>query len=236
MSSHPKLSSLIDKAVFDYDMIQDGDRILVGASGGKDSTALVEYFALRSRRPDCRFSYTAVTVQSDFAPPLPDSILALFRQWNVPHQTVYADIIARLKPGRKMNCWWCSTQRRTELLQYAIANGYNKLALGHHMDDILETLLMNMLEKGELSAMPPKLVYDEYPVTILRPLCYAGVDTIIEHAKEEGYFGWTCTCSYQDNSGRKEARELLQALTGGDKGRKERLFMSLKNIQTKYLP
>jgi len=236
MAGNPKLSSLIDKAVFDYNMIEDGDRILVGASGGKDSTALIEYFAQRAKRPHCNYEWKALTIQSDFAPPFPSGIRALFSAWNVPYESVDADVLARLKPGRKMNCWWCSTQRRTELLNYAVANGYNKLALGHHLDDILETLLMNMLFKGELSAMPPKLVYDKYPVTILRPLCYVSVDTIIEHAKQCGYYGWTCTCSYQDNSGRKEARKLLQDLTGGESAKKERLFASLKNIQTRYLP
>lgn len=236
MTKSPNLSSLIDKAIFDYNMIEDGDRILVGASGGKDSTALIEYFSRRAKRPHCNFTYKALTVQSDFAPPLPAGITALFSTWNVPHETVRADVLARLKPGRKMNCWWCSTQRRTELLNYAVANGYNKLALGHHLDDILETLLMNMLGKGELSTMPPKLAYDEYPVTILRPLCYVSVDTLIEHAKREGYYGWTCTCSYQNNSGRKEAHKLLQNLTGGENAKKERLFASLRNIRTSYLP
>jgi tRNA 2-thiocytidine biosynthesis protein TtcA len=237
MSAHPKLTSLIDKAVFDYNMIEDGDRILIGASGGKDSMALIEYFADRAKRPcGCNFTFRALNIESDFAPPLPENIVTLFNEWNVPYEVVHADILARLKPGRRMNCWWCSTQRRTELLNYAVANGYNKLALGHHMDDILETLLMNMLNKGELSTMPPKLSYDKYPVTILRPLCYAGVETIIGHAKEHGYYGWTCTCSYQDNSGRKEARMLLNALTGGNKAKKEHIFTSLKNIRERYLP
>jgi tRNA 2-thiocytidine biosynthesis protein TtcA len=232
----PKLSSLIDKAVFDYSMISPGDRILAGASGGKDSTALIEYLSQRSKRPDCGFTYRAVYVQSDFSGPIPAEIKRLFDEWNVPFETVEADVLARLKPGRKMNCWWCSTQRRTELLNYAVKNGYNKLALGHHLDDILETLLMNMMNKGELSAMPPKLSYSEYPVTIIRPLCYVSVETLIAHARENGWAGYTCTCSYQDNSGRKEAREALRSLTGGDEGKKERLFASLKNIDRTYLP
>jgi len=236
VAKNPKLESLIDKAVYDYDMIQPGDRILVGASGGKDSTALIEYFSRFCKRPSCGFTYKALNVQSDFAPPLPSGITALFQEWNVPCEVVHADVLARLKPGRRMNCWWCSTQRRTELLKYAVANGYNKLALGHHMDDILETLLLNMLGKGELSAMPPKLAYDSYPVTIVRPLCYVSVETLVEHAKQQGYYGWTCTCSYQDNSGRKEAAKLLQDLTGGQKAAKERLVASLRNIKPAYLP
>ena len=135
-----------------------------------------------------------------------------------------------------MNCWWCSTQRRTELNNYAMEHGYNKIALGHHLDDILETLLMNALYKGELSTMPPRLKYDKYPVTIIRPLCFADEQTIIAHARRCGYKSITCTCDYQNNSARKEARKKLEALTGSDTAQKRKLFESLKNIKSEYLP
>ena len=134
-----------------------------------------------------------------------------------------------------MNCWWCSTQRHTELLRYAMANGYNKIALGHHMDDILETLLMNMMGRGELATMPPRLKYDKYPITIIRPLCFVTEARLIEHAVAGGYSGFTCSCNYQDNSGRKAARAKLEALTDGDEAKKKRLLVSLKNIKPLYL-
>ena len=236
MKKQPKLSSLIDKACFDYNLIEKGDRILIGASGGKDSTALIEYFAERSRRPDCGFKYKALFIKSDFAPDFPEGIMAKFREWNVPFEQINVNVLERVKPGQKMSCWWCSTQRRSELLSYALDNGYNKIALGHHMDDILETLLMNMLNKGELAAMPPRLKYDKFPVSVVRPLCYVSEERLIEHAKEEAYAGFTCTCNYQDNSGRKEARAKLEALTDGDEAKKERLFASMRNIQPLYLP
>ena len=236
MKKQPKLSSLIDKACFDYNLIEKGDRILIGASGGKDSTALIEYFAERSRRPDCGFEYFALNIQSDFAPPFPEGIMAKFREWNVPFESINVNVLERVKPGQKMSCWWCSTQRRSELLNYGIEHGYNKIALGHHMDDILETLLMNMLNKGELAAMPPRLEYDKFPVSVVRPLCYVSEERLIEHAKEEGYAGFTCTCNYQDNSDRKEARRKLEELTEGSQAKKERLFASMRNIQPLYLP
>ena len=235
MKKNPKLSSLIDKACFDYNLIEKGDRILIGASGGKDSTALIEYFAQRSLRPDCGFEYLALNIQSDFAPPFPEGILSKFGVWGVPFKSINVNILERVKTGQKMSCWWCSTQRRSELLSYALENGYNKIALGHHMDDILETLLMNMLNKGELAAMPPRLTYEKYPVTIIRPLCYVSEGHLIEHAKESGYAGFTCTCNYQDNSERKEARRQLEELTDGSQAKKERLFASLKNVQPLYL-
>lgn len=232
----PFLFNLIDKAVFDYKLIQNADRILVGASGGKDSTALIEYFANRKKRPGSDFEFTALNVCTEFGGALPENIAALFAEWNVPLVTVNVDVQGRLKPGRKMSCYWCSTQRRTELIDYAVKNNFNKIALGHHMDDILETLLMNMLDKSELSTMPPRLKYKNYPLEIIRPLCYACEETIVSHAESAGYKCWTCTCDFQDNSARKDARRRLELLTGSDRKKKEHMFNSLKKIEPEYLP
>ncbi|MCQ2592826.1 MAG: tRNA 2-thiocytidine biosynthesis TtcA family protein [Treponema sp.] len=236
MKKKVKLFSLIDKAVFDYNLIEGGDRILVGASGGKDSTALIEYFANRMRRPDCNFEYKALNIQSDFSPAFPKEIEDFFKVWQVPFERLDVNILERVKAGQKMSCYWCSTQRRTELINYAIKNGYNKIALGHHLDDILTTLLMNMLNKGEFSTMVPRLKYDNYPVTIIRPLVYVAEERLVENAVEKGYAGFTCSCDYQENSDRKNARQKLELLTGGDLILKEHLFNSLKNVQIQYLP
>lgn len=230
------LYSIIDKAIFDYRLIEDGDRILVGASGGKDSTALIEYLANRKKRPDANFEFKALAIQSDFAPPFPQRVIDLFKEWNVDFEIMNVDIIGRLKPGRKMNCYWCSTQRRKELLHFAMDNGFNKIALGHHLDDFLETLIMNMTKKCMLTTMPPSLSFDNYPVTVIRPLCYAPEDVIIDHGKEMGYLGFTCTCNYQENSERKVARKKLEFLTDGDSKTKQHMFEALKNIDRKYLP
>lgn len=234
--SQPLLFSLMDKAVFDYKMIEEGDRILVGASGGKDSTALIEYFANRLKRKNALFSFACLHVTSEITPPLSAGLLDLFKSWNVEVLDFYVDVLARVKPGFKMNCWWCSTQRRNELLKYAMDKGYNKIALGHHLDDILETMLMNMLDKGEFATMPPVMRYSNYPCQIIRPLCYSDEKTIIEHGKERGYIVNTCTCNYQDNSRRKDARKSIEFLTGGDKVKKNKMFRAMKNILTDYLP
>lgn len=236
MKKQPKLSSLIDKACFDYNLINNSDRILIGASGGKDSTLLVEYFAERSKRPDSNFSFKALFIKSDFSPDFPLQIKNIFDSLNVDFEQLDVNILERVKDNQKMSCYWCSTQRRTELLKYAVENGFNKIALGHHLDDVLETLIMNMTEKGELSTMIPSLVYQKYPVTIIRPLCYITEDKIISYAQEEGFDGFTCTCNYMENSFRKEARKKLEILTDSDPIKKERLFASLKNIQKEYLP
>jgi tRNA 2-thiocytidine biosynthesis protein TtcA len=235
--ANPKLFRVIDHGVAEYRMIEEGDRILIGASGGKDSTALVEYFGSRLlRKGDKKFSVTALHIATEIGSPLSPELAERVSEWGGSPQTLEISVLGRLKSGHSMNCWWCSTQRRTELNEFAIREGYNKIALGHHLDDILETALMNALGKGELSTMPPRLKYDKYPVTIIRPLCFADIPMIVNHATERGYIMSTCTCTYQDNSGRKDARRRLEALTDGRYGDKLRLFEALRNIRTDYLP
>lgn len=234
--ANPKLFRFIDKAILDYSMIESGDKILIGASGGKDSTALVEYFAFRKRQKRDDFDFAALYVESGLGEGFNPDLRKQFENWGVNLITVNADVLERLKPNQKMNCWWCSTQRRTELNNFAMENGFNKIALGHHLDDVLETLLMNALQKGELSTMPPRLKYEKYPVTVIRPLTLADEKMIINHAKNENYITMTCTCNYQDNSTRKDARKRLASLTNGNYDEKRRLFESLKNINKEYLP
>lgn len=257
MKKAPALFSLIDKAVHDYSMLQAGDRILVGASGGKDSTALIEYLSCRAKQPRSSFAFEAVNIQWGAAQAdeqaavegdssggtqagdissFPKEIERLFREWGVPFKKVKVDILGQVKEGHKMNCWWCSTRRRGELLNMALQGGFNKIALGHHLDDILETLLMNALNKGELATMLPNFAYSKYPVRVIRPLCYLCEDKIKEYAATKGWTAYTCTCGFQNNSGRKEARTALEALTKGDEQRKMHLFQSLRRIRTEYLP
>lgn len=234
--SNPKLFRTIDKAVFDYDMINNNDRILLAASGGKDSTALAEYFSMRLKRPYPKFTIQAMHIASDVAPEFSKELAQCFDMWNIPLIVKRVSVLGRLKPDKKMNCWWCASQRRAELNKFAMENGFNKIAFGHHLDDILETLLMNSLQKGILAAMPPVLKFKKYPVTIIRPLCLADLPMIINHAKIQGYICSTCTCSFQENSSRKTARTRLNLLTGGSYNLKINLFNSLKNILPEYLP
>ena len=223
----PKVFSLIDKAICEFDMILSGSRILVGASGGKDSTLLIEYLANRKKRTD--FFMEAVYIKTDFAENFDENLYKIMHDWGIDVKTIEIDTLARVKAGKKMNCWWCSTQRRAALLDYATKNGFDTLALGHHLDDILETFLMNAVEKGVLSTMLPRFSYDRYPLKIIRPLAYCPVEEIVAHAKTEGWQSATCTCTYQDNSGRKAARAKLSALTADDEKSKWRLFSALKN-------
>lgn len=249
--SQPKIYSLIDKAIFDYKMLDSslpgGAKILLGASGGKDSTLLAEYFSNRQKRfanhknshgksSEIPFQIQSLYIQTDFANPFNPELRKKFDEWKIPLETLQVNTLARLHGGHKMSCYWCSNQRRKELLNYALQNGFDTVVLGHHIDDVLETLLMNMMEKGKLETMPPVLKYKKFPIKLIRPLYYVPVDEIIRHADAQGWKKQTCTCAYQDNSGRKEARKRLELLTSGDYAKKFHILTSLKNIDFDYLP
>lgn len=249
--SQPKIYSLIDKAIFDYKMLDSslpvGAKILLGASGGKDSTLLAEYFSNRQKRfvnhknshgksSEIPFQIQALYIQTDFANPFNPELQKKFDEWEIPLQTLQVNTLARLHGGHKMSCYWCSNQRRKELLNYALQNGFDTVVLGHHIDDVLETLLMNMMEKGKLETMPPVLKYNKFPIKLIRPLYYVPVAEIVKHADAQGWKKQTCTCVYQDNSGRKDARKRLELLTSGDYAKKIHILTSLKNIDFDYLP
>ena len=233
---NPTIFSLIDRAISDYSRIHRGDRILLAASGGKDSTVMAEYFYNRKKRKSCDFEVKAFHVATNISPSFPHILKEKFEEWGIELITKDVDVLGRLKEGKKMNCWFCSNQRRLELSLIAQKLGYNKIALGHHLDDILETLLMNMLNKKSLFTMPPVLAFQKFPITIIRPLCLCDTAIIARHAKENGYLCSTCTCDYQENSGRKEARRRLFNLTEGSYVLKRNMFESLKNIHKEYLP
>jgi tRNA 2-thiocytidine biosynthesis protein TtcA len=126
-----------------------------------------------------------------------------------------------------MNCYWCSTQRRTELIRYALEKGFNKIALGHHLDDIIETFFMNMMNKGKLSAMPMYLAYRKYPLSLIRPLGYLEERQIIACAAEQDFLSVTCSCPYGINSGRREMRDRITGFTGNSGAVKRRILASL---------
>ena len=224
------VQKLTAKAVIERRLICEGDRILIGASGGKDSTVMA--WALSGLRRAIKINYElmALHISNDFSDEVKKNALANnLKEWGVPFGELSVPVIGRLKEGRKMNCYWCSTQRRTELIKYAMENGYNKIALGHHLDDIIETFFMNMMNKGILSAMPVRLKYRKYPLSLIRPLGYLEEKQIIACATDLGIIGDVCTCSYGINSGRRDMRERIAAFTRNSGAVKRRIFASLSS-------
>jgi tRNA 2-thiocytidine biosynthesis protein TtcA len=227
---------LVVKAAMERNLIAEGDRILIAASGGKDSTVLA--WALASIRPALKIGYelAALHISTDFCSCCQKTVLSQrLEEWGIPFTDLFVPVIGRLKEGKKMNCYWCSTQRRSELLKYAVANGFNKIALGHHLDDIIETFFMNLCAKGELSAMPITLKYRKYPVSLIRPLAYIEERQVIACADEQGILKAACTCPYGINSKRRDMRQRVAALTSGSGAVKRQILAALASGERDFL-
>ena len=230
------VQKLTVKAVMERKLICDGDRILIAASGGKDSTVLA--WALASIRPALKVNYelAALHISTDFCACCKKSILSQrLEEWGIPFTDLFVPVVGRLKEGEKMNCYWCSTQRRTELLKYTVENGYNKIALGHHLDDIIETFFMNLCAKAELSTMPILLKYRKYPVSLIRPLAYIEERQVIECAAEKNILKAACTCPYGINSKRRDIRQRVADFTSGSGTVKRRILRALATGRQDYL-
>jgi tRNA 2-thiocytidine biosynthesis protein TtcA len=221
---------LVAKAVYEYNLITEGDRILIAVSGGKDSTVLA--MMLSVLRPALKINYhlSAIHISSDFCSCCKKSTLeSHLESWNIPFEDIFVPVIGRLKEGEKMNCYWCSTQRRTELISYALSHNFNKIALGHHLDDIIETYFMNITRAGKLSGMNALLRYNKYPLALIRPLILLEERQIIECADEKGLLKAACTCPYGKNSERKTIREKIAGLTGNNRAVKHRILKAFTN-------
>ncbi|GMO25959.1 MAG: tRNA 2-thiocytidine biosynthesis TtcA family protein [Termitinemataceae bacterium] len=222
---------LTTKAVFEKKLIEDGDRILIAASGGKDSTVMS--FALNAVRHALKKNYylAALHISSDFCSCCKKSNLKRkLESWNIPFTDLFVPIIGRLKEGEKINCWWCSTQRRLELIKYALENNFNKIALGHHLDDIIETFFMNMTAKGKLSSMPVCLSYNKYPLTLIRPLYLVEERQVIACATENDILKNACTCPYGVNSNRRNVRNRIADFTGNSSAVKRRILKASMEV------
>jgi len=219
------------KMIMERSLIREGDRVLVAVSGGKDSSVLA--WALSSIRPALKFKYelTALHISTDFCACCKRAVLSQrLEEWGIPFIDMFVPVMGRLKEGKKMNCYWCSTQRRTELLKYAVENGFNKIALGHHLDDIIETFFMNLCSKGTLLAMPVLIEYRKYPVSLIRPLALIEEQRIISCAAEQGILKAACTCPYGQNSKRRDMRNRIADFTQDRADMKLRILKALGDL------
>ena len=224
------VGKLVTKAVMERTLIKAKDRILIGASGGKDSTVMAWALSALKRIIKIDYELEALHISNDFVHnPHKAALAERFEGWGIPFAELSVPIVERLKTGRKMNCYWCSTQRRTELIRYAMEKGFNKIALGHHLDDIIETFFMNMTGKGTLTAMPMFFSYKKYPLTLIRPLGYIEEQQVINCAAEQNFLSTTCTCPYGINSGRREMRQRIAVFTANSGAVKRRILTALSS-------
>lgn len=228
----------IDKAIHQYGMIAPHDRIVIGISGGKDSLTLTQLLAEIRRHGPVPFALEAVHIHTELSSPHAlEQVQTLCERWDVPFSAHRIDIHARVQEGRRFNCYWCATQRRTELLRIAADRGAQAIALGHHMDDILETFFMNMTHKAELSTMLPLLQYDKYPLRIIRPLAWTEEQLIQSYAAGQGWDAFVCQCGFDTTSKRRAAREMVeQVVQLGGPGSRRRMYEALHNVKALLPP
>jgi len=234
-----RLQRLVGQAVEDYAMIQHQDRIMVCLSGGKDSYTLLDILiALRKRAP---VDFELVAVNLDQKQPgfpehiLPEYLASLGIEYHIIEQDTYSIVQDKIAPGKTM-CSLCSRMRRGILYNFAHQHGLNKIALGHHRDDIIETLFLNMFNGGKLKAMPAKLKSDDGRNIVIRPLAYCKESDIEAYADFQKFPIIPCSlCGSQDGLQRQQIKQMLQLWSKQHPGRVESIFRSMQNIEPSQL-
>ena len=230
-----RLTKRFHKACADYGLITDNDHILIGLSGGKDSLALVELLGKRAQIHVPHFQVTAVHVrvkERDYHSDLTylEDFCARAR---VPFVVRDTEIGAEEK---KDPCFLCSWFRRKALFDAAQELGCNKIALGHHKDDIVETLLMNLIFQGSISTIAPVLQMDKMPIQMIRPLCLIDEKDLSRYAQLSQYEKQIKLCPLEKVSSRTEVKQLLTHLESLNQNVRDSIWSAMENIKTDYLP
>jgi len=229
----------VGQAIADYHMIEEGDRVMVCLSGGKDSYAMLDMLIELQRKAPVNFELVAVHLdqkQPDYpAEVLPTYLKELGVPFHILEQDTYS-VVMRVVPAGKTLCGLCSRLRRGALYSFAAANGMTKIALGHHREDIVETLFLNMFHGSKLSAMPPKLLSDDGRHVVIRPLAYVAEVDLIDYAELRGFPIIPCNlCGSQESMQRKVIKEMLGAWERANPGRIDNILRSLMNIRPSQL-
>jgi tRNA 2-thiocytidine biosynthesis protein TtcA len=234
-----ELRGLVGKAIADYGMISEGDRVMVCLSGGKDSYTMLDLLLSLKRSAPVNFELFAVNLdqkQPGFPEHvLPDYLKSLGVQWHVIEQDTYS-VVKRLIPEGRTMCSLCSRMRRGALYRWADENGMTKIALGHHRDDLLETLFLNLFYGGKLKAMPPKLLSDDGRHIVIRPLAYVPERDIARYARARKFPIIPCTlCGSQANLQRQIIGEMLTVWERDYPGRIESIFAAMRDVAPSQL-
>ena len=234
-----RLRRLVGQAIEDFRMIESGDRVMVCLSGGKDSYTLLDVLiALRDAAP-VPFELEAVNLdqkQPGFPPDvLPAHVGALGIPFHALEQDTYS-VVKRVVPEGKTMCGLCSRLRRGALYRFARERGFTKIALGHHRDDIIETLFLNMFNGGRLATMPPKLRSTDGAAVVIRPLAYCSERDIRKYAADRAFPIIPCRlCGSQENSQRRAVKAMLAQWEREAPGRIDSIFKSLRTVVPSHL-
>jgi tRNA 2-thiocytidine biosynthesis protein TtcA len=229
----------VGKAIEDYSMIEDGDKIMVCLSGGKDSYAMLDVLLYLQRSAPIHFDIVAVNMDQK-QPGFPEHILPAYLDtlgvnFHILEKDTYS-IIKEKVPEGKTTCALCSRLRRGSLYGYAESIGANKIALGHHRDDIVETLFLNMFYGAKLKSMPPKLLSDDKKNVVIRPLAYCKETDIAEFSRLKEFPIIPCNlCGSQENLQRQNIKKMLSDWEEIQPGRSENIFRSIANIAPSQL-
>jgi tRNA 2-thiocytidine biosynthesis protein TtcA len=227
------------RAITDFNMIGEGDRVMVCLSGGKDSYTLLDLLLTLQRRAPVRFELMAVNLDQK-QPGFPADVLPGYaRQAGVPFHQIEQDtysVVKRVVPEGKTTCGLCSRLRRGALYNFAAQNGVTRIALGHHRDDIIETLFLNLFNGGRLKAMPPKLLSDDGRHVVIRPLAYCSEEDIMRYARLRQFPLIPCNlCGSQPNLQRQAIKGMLAEWKERHPGRIENIFRAIANVSPSQL-
>lgn len=234
-----RIRRLTGQAIADYAMIEAGDKVMVCLSGGKDSYTLLDMLLQLQKKAPVAFEIIAVNLDQKHPgfPEhiLPDYLRSLGVSFHILEQDTYS-VVKRVIPEGKTMCGLCSRLRRGALYTFAAEHGVSKIALGHHRDDIVQTLFLNMFYGSKISAMPPKLRSDDGRNTVIRPLAYVSETDIEQYAALREYPIIPCNlCGSQETLQRQAIKEMLLAWEKTNPGRIENIFRSLQNVRPSQL-
>ncbi|MFA5062890.1 MAG: ATP-binding protein [Candidatus Omnitrophota bacterium] len=228
------ISKRMGKAIMDYKMLADGDKIGVAVSGGKDSLTLLRILNDRRQFVPIKYSLVAIHIDQGYPKSISAKLKKYFEKEGVEYQIVKVDALRKTKK-KDINCFWCSWNRRKALFETSVRLKCAKVALGHHMDDIIETTLLNMFFQGEISSMNPNQVLFDGKITLIRPLAYVEEYMIKRFAKEEKIPHDTCICPNSVTSNRAKMGKIIQDLKKTCPDIKKNIYRSLKRIKSDYL-
>lgn len=234
-----RLEQNVGRAISDFNMIENGDTIMVCMSGGKDSYTLLEILRTLKKRAPIDFKLIAMNLdqkQPGFPEHiLPDYFKSIGMEYHIETQDTYSIVKEKIPEG-KTTCSLCSRLRRGIIYRVAKELGANKIALGHHRDDMIETLFLNMFFGGKLKAMPPKLVTDKGDHVVIRPLAYAAEKDIARFAREMEFPIIPCNlCGAQENLQRQNIKEMLAEWERQYPGRNQTIFTAMQNAKPSHL-